>query len=224
MFEKTSQAVKDAARSLMTERGTAGLTIRGIAAALELTPPAIYTYFASLEDLITALTTDGFNALADTLMTVGRDAEDAEPVARLLAVLLAYREWAIAHATDFQLIYGNPIPGYDAPREVTVPATKRVYVAVIEAMDAALNSTAYTPRAPYDMIPPAVDVHLDGMLLRDSYPVSKQAMYLTVIIWEHMHGLVSLEMFHHLQPVIGDAAQHYHAQILNLLRTFGFDI
>ena len=40
---------------------------------------------------------------------------------------LAYREWAIAHPVDFQLIYGNPIPGYDAPAEITVPLARRPF-------------------------------------------------------------------------------------------------
>ena len=40
---------------------------------------------------------------------------------RIEAMTLAYREWATAEPVDFQLIYGNPIPGYIAPVEVTAP-------------------------------------------------------------------------------------------------------
>ncbi|MBL8166000.1 MAG: helix-turn-helix transcriptional regulator, partial [Anaerolineae bacterium] len=61
------QAIKDTARQLMAEHGTDGLSVRGIAKVLGITPPAIYHYFASLDELITALITDNFNALADAL-------------------------------------------------------------------------------------------------------------------------------------------------------------
>jgi AcrR family transcriptional regulator len=104
-------AIKQHARQLMAEEGTAGLSIRGIAKMMEVTPPAIYHYFASLEDLITTLIAEDFNGLADAL-EAARDASSAATAGgKLLEVVVAYRQWALDHPVDFQLIYGNPIPG-----------------------------------------------------------------------------------------------------------------
>jgi AcrR family transcriptional regulator len=41
--------------SFRTLRGTAGISIRAIARTMDLTPPAIYHYFSSRDELITAL-------------------------------------------------------------------------------------------------------------------------------------------------------------------------
>jgi AcrR family transcriptional regulator len=59
--------IKGTARRLMAEGGTAGLSLRAIARAMDSTAPAIYTYFPTLDDLITALIVDAFNGLADTM-------------------------------------------------------------------------------------------------------------------------------------------------------------
>jgi len=119
--------IKAAARRQMAEHGTAGLSLRAIARELGITAPAIYNYFPRLEDLITALIVDAFTALADAIDAAESAVESESCGPKVVASCLAYREWAIAHPMDFQLIYGNPIPGYVAPAEVTVPLARRPF-------------------------------------------------------------------------------------------------
>src|SRR5947208_2680318 len=99
------EAIKNAARQQMASEGTAAISLRAIARALDVTAPALYRYFTDRDDLITDLIVDAFNALADAL--VAADAEQARDDygARLIATLLMYRRWAIEHPTDFKLIY-----------------------------------------------------------------------------------------------------------------------
>ena len=63
----TAAAIKATARRQMAAHGTAGLSLRAIARELDITAPAIYNYFPRLDDLITALIVDAFNALADAM-------------------------------------------------------------------------------------------------------------------------------------------------------------
>src|SRR3954454_14822783 len=133
-YAATSAEIKDIARRLMAEHGTAGLSIREVAREMRMTAPALYHYFANRDALITALILDAFNALADALEQARADAATYTPVQQLKAVLIGYRAWALAHPIDFQLIYGNPIPGYEARREVTVPAVARGFQVIIELM------------------------------------------------------------------------------------------
>jgi hypothetical protein len=49
------------------------------------------------------------------------------------AIYHAYRRWALGNRIDFQLIYGNPIPGYIAPSEVTVSAVIKRFRAFLTA-------------------------------------------------------------------------------------------
>lgn len=224
--EATSRAIKDTARALMARDGTAGLSIRAIAREMGLTPPALYRYFDSLDDLITALILDAFNALADAL----NDARDEAAAAgasygqRLMAVLLRYRAWALEYAVDFQLIYGNPIPGYEAPSEITVPAAQRGFETLVGLIEGALRSGECVPRPPYAVVPSAFKEHLDLLREDGGYDTSTLALYYGVIGWPRVHGLIMLELFNHIQPVVGDVDAFYRQQMLDLCRAFGMDL
>src|SRR5262245_33076145 len=114
-YEATRSQILDIARKQMAEHGTAGLALRAIAREMDVTAPAIYRYFPSLDDLITELILENFNALADALEAASNSLPENDYAGRIMAVLMAYRQWALDHPIDFQLIYGNPIPGYVAP-------------------------------------------------------------------------------------------------------------
>jgi AcrR family transcriptional regulator len=212
--------IKTVARRLMAEEGTHGLSIRGIAKVLDISPPAIYHYFPSLDDLITALIVDGFNALADALEAA--QAQSAAPTAagQLFDVLLAYRQWAVEHSVDFQLIYGNPIPGYVAPREVTVPAVVRTFVVIIGLIEQALQAGELSLPS-HVIIPSALETHYQSLIERDNYPISTTAFHIAMLGWTRIHGAIMLELFNHFQATVGDAAVFYEAQIRHLLREFG---
>src|SRR5689334_18627833 len=111
--DNVREQICEVARKQMADSGTAAVSLRAIARELKLTAPALYRYFASRDELITALILDAFNSLADTLAATAQAAAPDNPWNQMTAVLIAYRAWALAHPTDFQLIYGNPIPGYE---------------------------------------------------------------------------------------------------------------
>lgn len=217
-YAATGQEIKAAARSLMAEHGTAGVSLRAIARAMEMSAPSLYHYFPSYDDLITALISDAFNALADELERVrGQAAGPATD--RLLAVALAYRDWALAHPIDFQLIYGNPLPGYVAPREATVPAATRSFVVFAGLIAEALAGGAHAPTAGEQLVPAELRAHLAALREADGYDVPLAALYLATVGWTRIHGIIMLELFNHIQPVAGDVALFYRIQIADLLET-----
>src|SRR6476620_6777142 len=115
----TIEEIKQTARDLMREQGTTDVRFSDIARVMGLTAPALYRYFADRDALLTALITDSFDELAAAIA----EARDAVPVgatgARLLAVAEAYRSWARAEPERFALLFGLPVPGYEAPEEGT---------------------------------------------------------------------------------------------------------
>jgi AcrR family transcriptional regulator len=217
----TAEAIKLAARQLMAEEGTNGLSVRGIAKVLDLTPPAIYHYFASLDELTTALIVDSFNALADALEYAAGQSTSATAGGKLFDVLIAYRQWAVDYPIDFQLIYGNPIPGYVAPRDLTVPAVVRTFVVTVAFIEQALQSRELIPLDPYNQIPPVVEARLQELIAEAGYPISVISMYLSLIIWTEVHGIIYLEIFNHIQHNVGDVAIFYKTKIRNTLLTMG---
>lgn len=82
-----------------------------------MTTGAIYSYFATRDDLITTLVGDVYTVAVDAAESA-RDAVPAtDPGGRILAWAQAMRDWALSNPEGFRLIYGDPVPGYRPPRD-----------------------------------------------------------------------------------------------------------
>jgi AcrR family transcriptional regulator len=213
--------IKAAARQQMAQQGTAGIALRGIARELGITAPAIYNYFPRLDDLITALIVDGFNALADAIEAaeIATPGESCGP--KILAMCLAYRRWAVEHPVDFQLIYGNPIPGYEAPAEVTVPLARRPFDGLFRLFLEAYQSGELVVPAEHELVPASIRAHFAGWLPTAGYDFPDALLCLLMSGWARIHGMVMLELFEHLGPVVGDTAAFYRYEVEAMLSHLG---
>src|SRR6266568_4903490 len=120
--------IKDAARRQLATEG-ANLSLRAIARELGMVSSALYRYFASRDDLLTALIIDAYNAIGE----VGERADAAiadrlDLTYRWLTVGHAWRDWALANPAEYALILGSPVPGYAAPEDTVGPASRRFLV------------------------------------------------------------------------------------------------
>ncbi len=214
-------AIKDVAHRQMAEHGTAGLSLRGIARELGVTAPAIYNYFSRLDDLITALIVDAFVDLAEAMEAAEAGAPAGRCRPRATAMLEAYRRWAIEHPVDFQLIYGNPIPGYVAPAEITVPLARRPFMSVFRCFGEALASAELAIPAEYAAVPPAMAEHLAAWKEQSGIDMPDALVGLLMSGWARIHGMVMLELFQHIQPVVGDTGAFYRYEIDALMDRAG---
>lgn len=217
-FEATSEQIKTLARQQMAEQGTGAISLRAIARSLEVTAPALYRYFPSLDDLITALILDAFHALADAVDAADAACDPADFPARLRAVMSAYRQWALDHPTDFQLIYGNPIPGYVAPSERTVPAATRPLVRITRILAEA--DAAGCLRLPDHPMTPQMEAHVRALLAERGDGIDPRLIHMMAVGWTQAHGTVMLELFEHLGPAIGDVDGFFRGQIERLIADY----
>src|SRR5512133_4029030 len=108
------EAIKETAWKQIAEFGATALSLRAIARKLNISAPAIYNYFPDRDALVTALIIDAYTSFGDSQL----EARDAIPVddvkGRMSAIGMAYRNWALTHPQRYQLIFGTPIPGYEA--------------------------------------------------------------------------------------------------------------
>jgi AcrR family transcriptional regulator len=222
--EATRRRIKDVACELIAEKGTAGLSLRAIARKMAMTAPALYHYFDSLDDLITALIVDAFTGQAAYI----RQARDAAAEAgqsygeQIFTAMLAYRQWAVEHVTDFQLIYGNPIPGYDAPADVTTPAAQLIGDVFMETVSAGVEAKVVQLPENYTRIPPLVYKHY-----QTKYGMDEEVARIFHVLnqtWGLIHGMVSLEVHNHTTPVVGDTQTFYEQAVRAHLQTFNVTI
>lgn len=222
-YVEVQDAIKAIARQHMATEGTAALSLRAIARDLKMTAPALYRYFPSRDDLITALIVDAYNALADTLEAEAQRRQNDDAATRLYAILKRYRTWALEHRTEFELIYGNPIPGYVAPQEPTVAAAQRTFVVVVTILQEAFVAGTLQLLAAYTALPAHIEAHLRQMTADGGYEAEPVVAYIATVGWTRIHGIIMLELFSHIQPVIGDTEAFYRAEILHLLQSMGLN-
>ena len=132
-------AIKEEARRQLAARGTAQLSLRAVARQLGLAPSAVYRYFPNRDDLLTSLIVSAYDALGAAAEAALVEAGTADPLRSWAAVCRAIRDWALAHPHEYALIYGSPVPGYDAPPDTVGPASRvtLALIGVVEAADAA---------------------------------------------------------------------------------------
>ncbi|MGW4101837.1 TetR/AcrR family transcriptional regulator [Streptomyces sp. NPDC004976] len=194
-------AVKEiltAAENQIAQNGPAALSLRAVARSLGMTVQALYHYFPSRDDLITALVTKTYEDLVDAVQHAV-DAAPGEPgTPRLVVAAEAYRQWAVDHPERFQLAYGAPLRHYAAPVEgsstLVVRRMSRIFTeALFSGFTAARLAAAETPA-----LSPALRNHLEQYLSPDALgALPPPAVCLLLSAWGHMHGLVVLEVFGH---------------------------
>ncbi|MER5183785.1 TetR/AcrR family transcriptional regulator [Streptomyces sp. NPDC002896] len=194
-------AIKDEARRQLAAEGAAKLSLRAVARELGMVSSALYRYFPSRDDLLTALIIDAYDSLGEAAESAHAKAADAEPVQQWTTVCEAVRAWALAHPHEYALIYGSPVPGYSAP-DSTVPAASRVGLLFIGIVRDALEGRGIAlPRLPAELRPEAERMTAD--LAPDLPPEVVAAL---VAAWAQLYGLVGFEVFGQFHRVVEDRA------------------
>lgn len=168
---------------------------------------AVYRYFASRDELLTALIVDAYDAL-------GAAAELAESAVarddlrgRWRATCTAAREWALAHPHEYALVYGSPVPGYAAP-EATVGPASRVGVLLCHVV---ADGVAAGTVAPEPDGPGAGDVLTPGVAEDLGLPPALAPRVVTA--WSSLYGAISFEVFGQTHNVVADHAAYFDATV-----------
>ncbi|MGI5467518.1 TetR/AcrR family transcriptional regulator [Streptomyces sp. CA-132043] len=229
-------AIKDEARQQLAAEGAAKLSLRAVARELGMVSSALYRYFPSRDDLLTALILDAYNALGEAAETAlaavdtasgtsdaarARVDAGAPPAARWTAVCRAVREWALAHPHEYALLYGSPVPGYHAPDATAEPAGRVARALLAVVRDAYVAGVL---REPADPLPDAVvgDMLALSAELGEELPAVVTARL--VGAWAQLFGLVGFEVFGQFNRVVDAREEFFEHAVLQLARSVGLPV
>jgi AcrR family transcriptional regulator len=216
---ETTAEIKKAALALMASGGPDAITLRAIAREMGMTANAIYGYFATRDDLVTALIHDVYTSLADTVDSAWNIAPAADPATRIKAWATAFRNWALTNPAGFRLIYGDPVPGYRAPEGGAAPDAAHRVCTGIAALAAEAWPHAESRYADSDFQWSDFDAGLLAKI-RPAFPALPPAgVALALRIWSHLHGLVSLEVYGHLGNQALDPGKIFREELTQLIRS-----
>ncbi len=121
-------AILAAARARLTDEGPAQLSLRAVARDVGMVSSAVYRYFPSRDDLLTALLVLDYDELGAAVEAADAALPRERYRDRWVAACRAIRTWAVGHPGDFALLYGSPVPGYVAPQDTIEPASRTTHV------------------------------------------------------------------------------------------------
>ncbi|MFG2479781.1 TetR/AcrR family transcriptional regulator [Streptomyces fagopyri] len=212
------QEILDAAERNIAEHGPAALSLRAIARSLGMTVQALYHYFPSRDDLVTALIAKAYGDLADAVQAAVDAATDASARERVLVAADGYRHWAIAHPERFQLLYGTPLRYYAAPVEGPTTQAMRRMSAIFEREMFDGFTTARLAAADIPGLSAALLAYLDQLPPTGRRKLPPPATALVLSAWGHMHGLVVLEVFGHTAFLGDHQAEIFRMAMRNLFQ------
>ncbi|MFF7282312.1 TetR/AcrR family transcriptional regulator [Streptomyces griseorubiginosus] len=217
---EAAQEIKTIALKHMAENGTAAVSLRAIAREMGMTAGAIYSYYDTRDDLITALIADVYNSLAQALEEAVAAASEG-PVAQVMAYGQAYRSWAVANPQEFRLVYGDPAPDYQVPP--CGPAAEAEHRACTALTGVVVTAWPWAQRLHADEHYTWDDYDPEFIkTVRSAFPdLHPAAVALAMRLWGRLHGLVSLEIYGHLRPQVQDPAKLYHAELVDLTHLLG---
>ncbi|MFG3201211.1 TetR/AcrR family transcriptional regulator [Streptomyces sp. NPDC048192] len=211
-------AIKEEARRQLAKDGAAKLSLRAVARELGMVSSALYRYFPSRDDLLTALIIDAYDSLGEAAERARDAAAGADPLHRWTAVCEAVRDWALARPHEYALIYGSPVPGYAAP-QTTVPAAARVGLVFIGIVRDAHEHAGLAD------LPLSAELRPEAeRMAADFAPgLPPETAAALVAAWAQLFGLVSFELFGQFTNVVEDRAAFFRHAAARLARQVGLD-
>jgi len=196
-----TREIREEARRQLAEVGANGLSLRAVARELGMVSSALYRYYPSRDDLLTALIIDAYNAIgAAAEAGVGAARAGAPARETWAAACRAIRAWAVANPHEYALIYGSPVPGYRAP-EATIGPASRVPLTFASILKDAVASGSVpgaaggTPglEGPLAEQAAALSAALSAALPVASIPADM--LVRATIAWTQLFGMISFELF-----------------------------
>jgi AcrR family transcriptional regulator len=212
-----TEEIKTVARRHLALDG-ANLSLRAVARDLGMVSSAVYRYFPSRDELLTALIIDAYNAVGEAVERAEAAVDRADLTGRWFAVGRAVRSWALSHPHEYALIYGSPVPGYRAPVDTVAPASRLTLVLVGILHDGVAAGSIHVE--PGERLPKAVRAELARS--REFFRgVPEPIIARGVTAWLQLFGFVSFELFGQFNNFIEDLDAYFDFELRRMAEPLG---
>lgn len=191
---RTIRQIVQLGREHLAQHGAAALSLRAVARDLGVVSSAVYRYVESRDELLTLLLIDAYDELGDHVDAAVTSLPDDDFSGRFTALAQAVRKWALSEPSRYALLFGSPVPGYQAPAErTTVPGTRVVYC-LMEILDAAYRA-GKLKESEASAIHPALAADLAAIRSELGLAVPDGLLARGALVWTSIFGAISFEVF-----------------------------
>lgn len=197
--EQTMRDIVRIGREHLATDGAAALSLRAVARDLGVVSSAVYRYVESRDELLTLLVVDGYDELGDAVDAALANLDRSDHAGRMTAIARAVRAWALAEPATYALLFGSPVPGYEAPAERTTGPGTRVIGRLVEVWEDAWVAHAVT--LPDDSVGPRrLSRDLARVRREMGITAPKALVARGMLAWASLFGCVSFELFGQYGP------------------------
>ena len=203
---ETTARIKKLARDQIASKGAADLSLREIARELGMASSALYRYFDSRDQLLTALIVESYDEVGELIEHADARCPRDDLLGRWKSVTTALRTWAVEHPSDYGLLFGTPVPDYEAPADTNVPGQR--YTTVLMGIVADAHAAG---RIADVEIPAGRAIAREYKKVRKnlSLEVPDEFLLAGLAAWAAMLGAISLEIFGHVDMALEDPGVHF---------------
>lgn len=215
--EELTREIREEARKQLVTEGAQRLSLRSIARELGMVSSALYRYFPSRDELLTALIIDAYNALCEAVEHAEQRVDRSQHRERWRVMCESVRRWAKEHPQEYALIYGSPVVGYQAPQDTIAPAGRTVLVLgrlLSDAAGALMPLETPLPAGLADQVDHVGDVIGAG--------VPPAVLAQALIAWTQLFGMVNFELFGHLVGALDPADDFFEHAVTRMADFIGF--
>jgi AcrR family transcriptional regulator len=184
-----------------------------------LVSSALYRYFATRDELLTALILDAYNDLGAHVERAEAKVSRVDYFGRLRAAARAVRRWAQRNPHEYALLYGTPSPDYAAPDETIAAAARVALVLGAILRDAYQSQKPITP--PVEDPSSYLEVEALGAVL-SGVPTSEYLR--AVMAWTMIFGFQNFELFGQYVGTLKNAELAYDQVIAEIARSLNIEV
>ena len=206
-----------AAREQLAAAGAASLSLRAVARELGMAPSAMYRYFRSRDELLTALIVEAYDAMGAVAEAAAK--HGGTPAERFGAVCRAVRGWALRHPHEYALLYGTPVPGYHAPELTIDPASR-----VARVLGGLLRDAYQAGEIAESKVPPlseAMTAQTQPLAEAVMAEIPLPAVARGLAVWSFLFGQISFEVFGRFEGVVTNGEVLFDYAITTMLDMVG---
>jgi AcrR family transcriptional regulator len=207
-------------------KGPEEVTLRAIAREMGMTAPALYRYFSSREDLIRNVVGDIFSEIADDIRAAAvRAGEESggDVTAKLIAACREFRRWALTNREEFGLLFGTPLPGLETLHNDKIDDCALDFGGSWMTLYLELWQRHQFPVPADGQIEPGLRAQLARFTAGLGVELPAGAALIFLRCWVRLYGMVSLEVFEHLNFALDDAAPLFEYTLAELAGLVGLD-
>jgi AcrR family transcriptional regulator len=182
-------------REHLAAHGAAALSLRAVARDLGVVSSAVYRYVANRDELLTLLLVDAYDELGDAVDCAVDAVPEGDYPGQFKALGRAVREWALKEPARYGLLFGSPVPGYQAPAGRTTTPGTRVIFRLVGVFDAAYRAGGLTPEPGAAVVPSALSGDLAAIRKELGLETPDEVLANGALVWTSLFGAVSFEVF-----------------------------